>query len=56
MVKAVVATGKKAGVYVGRVAVRSSGRFNIKTETETIQGIAWKHCQKLHSVDGYAYA
>jgi len=31
MVKAVVAKGKKAGCYVGRVAVRSLGSFNIKT-------------------------
>jgi hypothetical protein len=29
MVKAVVPTGKKAGVYIGRVAVRTSGSFNL---------------------------
>ena len=43
IVKAVVARGKKAGVHVGRVAVRSTGRFNIKTASGTVQGIGWKN-------------
>ena len=56
IVKAVVAQGQKAGIYVGRVAVRASGSFNIKTRTETIQGINWKYVQLIQGVDGYAYA
>ncbi len=56
MVKAVVAKGKKAGCYVGRVAVRSSGSFNIKTRSGTTQGISYKHCRILQHTDGYAYA
>ena len=32
MVKAVVPTGKKAGIHTGRVAVRKTGSFNIQTE------------------------
>ncbi|MGG6283741.1 RNA-guided endonuclease IscB [Leptolyngbya sp. AN03gr2] len=37
IVKAVVTTGKKVGVYVGRVAVRSTGSFNISTAQGLVQ-------------------
>ena len=40
MIKATVTNGKKIGVYVGRVAVRASGNFNITTSTDTVQGIS----------------
>ncbi|MFH0730115.1 MAG: HNH endonuclease, partial [Pseudomonadota bacterium] len=53
MVKAVVGKGKKIGSYVGRVAVRKSGSFNIKTKDGTVQGISWKYCSLLQSADGY---
>ena len=55
IVTVVVTKGKKTGKYAGRVAVRSSGSFNIKTEDSTVQGISWKYCQKIHAVDGYTY-
>ena len=55
MVKAVVQTGKKTGTHTGRVAVRATGSFNIKTEAGTIQGISWKYCSMLHRADGYCY-
>jgi len=55
IVKAVVPTGKKAGRYIGQVAVRSSGNFNIKTKNGIIQGISYRHCQMLHRTDGYDY-
>jgi hypothetical protein len=55
LVKALVNKGKKPGTYVGRVSVRKSGSFNIKTEAGTIQGIAWKHCSLLQRADGYNY-
>ncbi|MBC8234817.1 hypothetical protein H8E77_35175, partial [bacterium] len=55
MVKAVVKTGKKAGIYIGRVAVRTSGSFNLKTTNATIQGISYRHCCLLQHVDGYSY-
>jgi hypothetical protein len=55
IVKAVVTKDKKIGTYMGRVAVRSSGSFNIKTQTETVQGISWKYCQPIHRTDGYNY-
>jgi len=55
MVRAVVTKGKKIGTYVGRVAVRSSGFFNIQTSSGVVQGISWKSCQSLHKPDGYNY-
>jgi 5-methylcytosine-specific restriction endonuclease McrA len=56
MVKAIVTKGKKIGTYIGRVAVRTSGSFNIKTVHTTIQGISYQYCQTLHRSDGYVYS
>ncbi|AFY85417.1 RNA-guided endonuclease IscB [Oscillatoria acuminata] len=47
--------GKKAGRYLGRLACRTSGRFNIKTVELTVQGISHKYCQITHHGDGYLY-
>jgi hypothetical protein len=47
--------GKKIGTYIGRVAVRSSGSFNITTRTGTVQGISYRYCAHLHQSDGYSY-
>lgn len=55
IVRAVVTKGKKAGVYVGRVAVRTSGSFNITTPIATVQGISHTYCKSLHQLDGYNY-
>jgi 5-methylcytosine-specific restriction endonuclease McrA len=55
IVKAIVTSGKKIGTYTGRVAVRSSGSFNISTTTGIIQGISHKYCQQIHKKDGYSY-
>ena len=54
--KSVVTKGKKVGTYVGRVAVRKTGSFNIKTATQTVQGINHKYCKSIHKADGYNYA
>ncbi|MBW4504363.1 MAG: HNH endonuclease [Scytonema hyalinum WJT4-NPBG1] len=56
IVKAIVTTGKKVGNYVGKVAIRSSGSFNISTKNELIQGISHKFCKRIHAKDGYSYA
>ena len=56
IVKANVTKGKKTGEYVGRVAVRSSGSFNIKTKSGLVQGISHKYCHIVHRKDGYCYA
>ena len=55
IVKAVVPVGKKAGTYIGRVAVRTSGGFNLNTENGTIQGISYRYCRLLQRADGYSY-
>jgi 5-methylcytosine-specific restriction endonuclease McrA len=55
-VTAKVTSGKKVGTYKGRVAVRSSGSFNITSRKKTVQGISYKACQKLHCADGYGYS
>lgn len=56
IVQAVVKKGKKIGVYIGRIATRSSGSFNITTKTGLIQGISHKSCKSIHKKDGYSYA
>ena len=55
IVKAVVTSGKKVGTYVGRVAVRATGSFNITTAKGTVQGISFKYCKSVHKMDGYSY-
>jgi RRXRR protein len=55
IVRAVVPGGKKQGTYVGRVAVRRTGSFNIVTHRETVQGISYRHCTALYRCDGYEY-
>ena len=55
IVKAVVTKGKKIGAYIGRVAVRTSGSFNISTVFGLIQSISYKYCKSIHKKDGYEY-
>ncbi|WP_082080039.1 RNA-guided endonuclease IscB [Cupriavidus basilensis] len=54
-VHAVVPSGKKAGTYAGRVAVRASGSFNIQTPNGVVQGISHRHCSLVQRADGYGY-
>lgn len=56
IVKAVVTSGKKTGTYVGRVATRATGSFNISTTDRLVQGISHKYCTHIHKKDGYSYA
>jgi hypothetical protein len=55
LVRAIVPTGKKTGTWTGRVAVRTSGSFNITTAAGTVQGIGHRHVRLLQRGDGYAY-
>ena len=55
IVKVIVTSGKKIGEYVGRVAVRSTGSFNISA-SELVQGISHKYCKTIHYKDGYSYS
>jgi 5-methylcytosine-specific restriction endonuclease McrA len=55
MVKAIVPKGAKAGIWLGRVAVRKTGSFNVQTLNGAIQGISYKHCTVTQRADGYGY-
>jgi hypothetical protein len=56
IVRAVVpASSIKAGVYVGRIAVRATGSCNITTATRTVQGVHIRYCRPLQRSDGYRY-
>ncbi|MFN2350002.1 MAG: RNA-guided endonuclease IscB [Thioalkalivibrio sp.] len=55
LVQAQVPTGKKAGTYQGRVAIRATGSFNIQTAQGVVQGISHRHCRLLQRADGYGY-
>ncbi len=56
LVRAVVPSGKKTGVHVGRVAVRSTGSFNIRTRSGLVQGVNHRHCALLQRGDGWGWA
>jgi hypothetical protein len=55
IVRAIVRRGKKIGTYVGRVAKRATGYFNITMKQGTVQGISYRSCTHLHHCDGYSY-
>lgn len=55
IVRAEVPKGKKAGMYTGRVAVRASGSFNVRTARRLVQGVSHRHCTLIQRADGYAY-
>jgi hypothetical protein len=55
LVRAVVSNGARAGTYVGRVAVRATGFFNVTTAHGTVQGIAAISCRVIQRADGYHY-
>jgi 5-methylcytosine-specific restriction endonuclease McrA len=56
IVKAIVEKGKKVGLYVGRIATRATGSFNISTKGGLVQGISYKCCNTIYKKDGYNYA
>lgn len=55
MVKAVVTNGKKAGCYVGTVACRKTGSFDIKTKDGRVSGLNHKFFEMIQKSDGYSY-
>jgi 5-methylcytosine-specific restriction endonuclease McrA len=55
IVRAVVTSGVHVGTYLGKVAVRATGSFNITTSTRKVQGISSRFCTVLHHGDGYRY-
>lgn len=55
LVRAVVTSGTKQGTYVGKVAVRSRGTFNITTAHGVITDIHHRFCVLVAQSDGYTY-
>ncbi|MEV4381944.1 RNA-guided endonuclease IscB [Streptosporangium sp. NPDC049644] len=55
LVRANVPAGKKAGIHLGRVLVRSSGSFDITTRHGRVAGINHRHVRHLQRADGYGY-
>ena len=56
LVRAYVLSGKRAGVHVGRVLVRASGRFDVVTAKGRQAGIGYRYCRLVQHADGYAYS
>ena len=55
IVRAIVPIGKKEGTWLGRVAIRKTGSFNIQTSDGAVQGIHHRHCRLMQRADGYGY-
>jgi 5-methylcytosine-specific restriction endonuclease McrA len=56
-VKAVVPpTLKTAGIHIGRVQVRKSGSFSLKTRERDLDGISAHYFHLIQRADGYGYA
>ena len=56
LVRALVPTGKYAGVHEGGVAVRKSGYFAIRRGGKlAADGISARYCQLVQRADGYTY-
>ncbi|MFB9370092.1 RNA-guided endonuclease IscB [Kitasatospora albolonga] len=55
LVRARIPTGKHRGRHTGRVAVRTSGRFDIRTSTGLIQGVSHHHLRLVQRADGFGY-
>jgi hypothetical protein len=55
LVRAAVTAGTKQGIYVGRVLVRASGWFDIRTKGGRVQGISHRCCTPVQQSDGYNY-
>lgn len=56
IVQAIVTNGNKVGRYIGRVAVRARGYFNIRTADRMITDIPHRYCKLIQRNDGYAYS
>jgi 5-methylcytosine-specific restriction endonuclease McrA len=55
LVIAIVPSGNNRGTHTGRVAVRATGKFNIRTADGLVQGIHHRHTSLLQRADGYGY-
>ena len=56
MAKAVVTTGKKVGVYSGRIVISARGYFDIHTEGSLIRGLSSRFFTLVQRGNGYGYS
>ncbi|MBW4607284.1 MAG: HNH endonuclease [Hassallia sp. WJT32-NPBG1] len=56
MVRALLPSGKFAGTHVGRLTVRESGVFELRTSKGKISPVRYKYCKLVHHNDGYMYS
>ena len=56
MVRAILPSGKFAGTHVGRLTVRESGVFEMRTPLGKVSPVRHKYCESIHRNDGYMYA
>jgi 5-methylcytosine-specific restriction endonuclease McrA len=56
MVSAILPFGKFAGTHVGRLTVRESGVFSMRTPLGKVSPVRHKYCKSIHRNDGYMYA
>ncbi len=56
MVRAILPTGKFAGTHVGRLTVRESGVFEMRTALGKVSPVRHKYCKSIHRNDGYMYS
>jgi 5-methylcytosine-specific restriction endonuclease McrA len=55
LVRAIVTSGTKQGTYLGKVAVRTRGVFNITTAQGVATDIHHRYCTLIARADGYTY-
>ncbi|XZN95456.1 MAG: hypothetical protein ACM65K_21685 [Microcoleus sp.] len=55
MVSAILPFGKFAGTHVGRLTVRESGVFEMRTPLGKVSPVRHKYCKSIHRNDGYMY-
>ena len=55
IVNVVVSKGKKIGEYIGRVAIRARGSFDITHGAGIVHDISYKFCSLISRNDGYSY-
>ncbi|MBD2457066.1 HNH endonuclease [Nostoc sp. FACHB-87] len=56
MVRAILPSGKFAGIHVGRLTVRESGVFEMRTAKGKVSPVRYKYCKSIQRNDGYMYA
>jgi 5-methylcytosine-specific restriction endonuclease McrA len=56
IVRAILPSGKFAGTHVGRLTVRESGVFEMRTLKGNVSPVRYKYCQSIQRNDGYMYA